>query len=242
MGMLLWRGKRRWAVDRVAASVFAVVSSVLVAASGADYANADAFHGYSIARETTGSGFTGVHVYRVDQAVRGQPATGCSSPFTGNPVYQTQWVIITADARNWRELGTGHQCNDTYRYWFWGYGTNGTWVPLGTKIGIANGQWHFFKIERVFEDTFNRYKFSVDHVIQGTMNSNQTGVRVEVGLESYAQAATVSGHNFTTLQYQQNNGGFVNWQGMDGSRVDPPLCGFWVAAISWRAGQGAGQC
>lgn len=160
-------------------------------------------HGYSVAEETTGGGFTGVHVYRVDQTVQGQPFTGCSSPFQGKPVYQTQWVIITGDALNWRELGTGHQCNDSYRYWFWGYGSNGTWVPLGTQTGITNGQWHFFKIERVFEDTFNRYKFSVDGVVKGALTSNATGVRVEAGLESYADTATVAGHNYTTLHIRR---------------------------------------
>ena len=225
---------------------FLAVLSVVVALLGSSAAPIAATHvaghGHAVAKETTGDGFTGVHVYRVDQAVAGQPSTGCSSPFTGKPVYQTQLVIITADAKNWRELGTGHQCNDSYRYWFWGYGSNGTWVPLGTQSGITNGQWHFFKIERVFEDTFNRYKFRIDGVIKAVMTSNATGPSVEAGLESYADTATVAGHNYTTLQYQKNNGSFFNWVGQDASVVNPPLCGFWVAAISWRAGEGAGQC
>ena len=176
------------------------------------------------------------------QHVVGQPADGCSSPFTGTPVYQTQWVNITADGLNWREIGTGHQCNDTYRYWYWGYGSNGTWHWIGYQTGISNGQWHTFKIDRVFDDTFERYKFRIDGVIKGTLNSNATGEEVLAGLESYAVNATVAGHNYTTLQYQKLDGAFLNWAGKDKSVVNAPLCGSWVAAVSWRAGEGAGQC
>ncbi len=173
----------------------------------------------------------------------GQPSDGCAVPFTATtPVYQSQWINITSDGLNWREIGTGHQCDDTLRYWYWGYGANGTWVSPGWQTGITNGQWHFFKIDRVFEDTFNRSKFRVDGVIKGNMSSNATGQEVYAGLESYANGATVAGHNYTTLQYQKLNGAFFNWVGQDALTVNAPLCGFWVAAVSWKAGEGAGQC
>jgi hypothetical protein len=79
------------------------------------------FHGYSVAREQTGgSGFTGIETSRYDKSVDNVPSGGCVYPYTGTPVYQTQWVILNSGASSWRELGTGHQCEDLMRYWFWG--------------------------------------------------------------------------------------------------------------------------
>lgn len=62
---------------------------------------------------------------------------GCEAHYTGNPVYQTQWMLITSNAQNWIELGTGHQCSDTLGYWFWGYGYLGDWYPQGSLAGQA---------------------------------------------------------------------------------------------------------
>lgn len=73
---------------RMAEALFVAVAVSLVVVGALARADANAFHGYSIARESTGSGFTGVHVYRIDQAVQGQPATG---PLCGFWVAAISW-------------------------------------------------------------------------------------------------------------------------------------------------------
>jgi hypothetical protein len=81
-------GGVRTAAIRMAEALFVAVAVSLVVAGALARADANAFHGYSIARESTGSGFTGVHVYRIDQAVQGQPATG---PLCGFWVAAISW-------------------------------------------------------------------------------------------------------------------------------------------------------
>jgi hypothetical protein len=200
-------------------------------------ASAAGFHGYSQAFERTGgSGFTGLRNYRKDQAVSGLPSSGCSTPFIA-PVYQTQWVILTADALNWMEIGTGHQCNDNYRYWFWGYGDNGAWFPVGTQAGIANGVFHTFEIQRAFDGTRWRFYFKVDGVTKGNVVGSDTGPEVRVGLESYFNNVTVAGYGNTQLKYQKNGGAFSSWAGRDALQVNAPLCGKWISDTSWWAGE-----
>lgn len=228
---------------RALVSALAISFSAALATAGGS-AVASAFHQHSIARENTGSGFTGVQVTRVDKAVTGQPSDGCDGPYRGSPVYQTQWVILNSAGTTWRELGTGHQCNDNYRYWFWGYGVDGTWVSIGIQTGIQNGVEHTFRVQRVFDDSVYRYQWRIDGVLKATMTNSATGPRVEAGLESYAQNATVAGHSYKSLKAQKygSGGDFFDWAGRDASVVHSAMCGFWVTDIRWRAGQGSGQC
>lgn len=168
----------------------------------------------------------------------GIPSTGCSSPYTGNPVHQTQWIIINSGS--WREIGTGHQCNDTYRYWFWGYGLNGTWVSLGYQTGITNGQVRTFEIRRSLLGHENRHVFLVGGAAKANLVSDATGIQVEAGLESYAANANVVYHSYGSLQYQKNNGAFAYWAGKDASSVGSSMCGSWGSSTQWNAGQGGG--
>lgn len=101
-----------------------VIASTLVSNTGV--ATAAVWHSYSAAYEkSAGLGYTGVAGTRADRSVSGLDMSGCSQFFVGQPVYQTEWVNISAG--NWLEFGTGHQCGDTMRYWYWGYGFNNTW-------------------------------------------------------------------------------------------------------------------
>lgn len=195
------------------------------------------FHSYSVGRETTGSGFTGVRSNRYDMAVSDIPDTGCGAPFTGSAVYQTEWVA-SGDGLNWREIGTGHQCHDTYRYWYWAYGVDGGFYPIGEQLGISNGQAHIFKISRAFDGTANRYYFAVDNITKGTLYSERTFARVEAGLESLAGSADVI---FSTglLEYQKNNGAFSDWSGKDAKVVDNNMCGQWNFDTTWQSGEGS---
>jgi len=184
--------------------------------------------------------YTGVKAYRVDEAVSGQPSDGCSVPISGTPVYQPIWVINYDTS--WKELGTGHQCNDTYRYWYWGYGTSsGTFTLLGYQHPISNGSSHTFEISRVYEGR-EMYEWFVDGVEKKYLYSSWTGNEVEVGLESYASGANVVEYLNSSLKYQLNDGTFQNWAGQDGSRVDSNMCGNWSGATAWYSGQGTQGC
>ncbi|MFN8082307.1 MAG: hypothetical protein U0Q19_22330 [Kineosporiaceae bacterium] len=195
------------------------------------------FHEYSTVSESSaGSGYTGVSSARFDQHFTGIPSTGCSSRYSGSPVYQTQWVLLTSDAKNWRELGTGHQCNDTYRYWFWGYGSAGTWYPLGGVSNITNGSTHTFTISRSFTGTSNTYIWTIDSTNRATMTSSASGPYVQAGLESYASAAS-GRYSLTTLRFQRNGGTMSAWAGRDGVTVNSTMCGRWVSDTSRVVGQ-----
>ena len=195
------------------------------------------FHQYSVATENSDTGYTGFQVTRITQAVTGQPQTGCSSPYSGDPVYQTSWLLITSDAQNWDEMGVAHQCNDTYRYYFWGYGENGAWHSLGTLSGALNGTNHTYQVSRSFTGT-NYYDFwTLDGQNKASLLSLQRGAYVQAGLESYSSNATVSGYTNNTLKYQKNEGSFVNWAGRDANIVNPSMCGSWASDTSWNSGE-----
>jgi hypothetical protein len=91
--------------------VFIVSGAISLTVFAAQPAWAVTWHNYSVAFETTFGGFTGLSAYRKDVHVGSQPSTGCSAPYTGGPIYQTEWVS-DSDGQRWLELGTGHQCND----------------------------------------------------------------------------------------------------------------------------------
>jgi hypothetical protein len=217
-------------------AIAACVTFSLVAAVRVD-ANHDGFHRYATGHETTGTGFTGVSTYRRDQAVTGQAADGCSQPFTGHPVYQTMWVRLDSQL-NWRELGTGHQCGDSFRYWYWGYGSNGAWFPIAFQPGVTNGQNHTFKISKA-NITPPKYYFVIDTTTKGSLSSAATFERVAVGLETYASGATVVGYFNSTLKYQKNGGTFVDWVGQDALTLSAGMCGGFVIDTNFESGQGA---
>jgi hypothetical protein len=228
-------GRRRgtWRVRFAFVSVIAVA----IALSPGTAAQAAAFHGYSVGRENTGgSGFTGLQVTRTTTAVTGLPNDGCTGHYTGTPVYQTSWLIITADAQNWDEIGIGHQCNDTNRYQFWGYGENGSWFSLGTAA-TNNGVSHVYKISRSFTGSHYYDFWSIDGVTKASLLSIQRGVRVEAGLESYCQGCHTV-YNNTSLKYQKNEGTFVSWAGRDSTSISGGMCGAWLSDTSWRSGEG----
>jgi hypothetical protein len=193
------------------------------------------FHGYSTASENSALGqYTGIRVTRLDRAVSSQPATGCTQLFSGDPVYQTQWLIITDDAANWLELGTGHQCNDAIRYWFWGVGYLGGWFPLGTQLNITNGESHRFAIRKTGSNTL----WLIDGVTKETQPAS-TGRYISTGLESYSGAAGVNTYTHNTLQRTTNGSQtWVDWAGFDASSVTGAgMCGGWNSATSWRAAE-----
>lgn len=203
--------------------------------------SAASFHQYSHAWENTGGNYTGMQVTRIDRAVTGQPSTGCSAPISGSPVYQTQWFKLPGSG-NYYELGTGHQCNDTYRYWFGGVSINGQWYLVGYLTGRVNGISHVFQIDRVSTGPGTYYYYyRVDGVTRWTSGPNSNvGHTADTGLESYCSTCNVTKYSNSSLR-NLISGTWTPWAGQDGSQVNAPtMCGNWVGPQSWQAGQGTG--
>ncbi|WP_300677720.1 hypothetical protein [Nocardioides sp.] len=193
-----------------------------------------AFHGYSNAIEDNHAGhYTGLQMNRVDRAIT-QGTNGCSTFFSGYPTYQTQWLKVTSTT-NWMELGTGHQCGDTMRYWYWGYGFNGVWYPMGEALGVTAGVSHEFRIARAGTDDWH---FRVDGALKASLAWAVSGAADIVGLESYGPGTTTATYSSTSLKDTLDGGSWQYWGGKNGSRVDTPeMCGGWNSATSWRASE-----
>jgi hypothetical protein len=210
----------------------ATLLTLMMPPTESSYAD-NGFHGYSAAYELSLSGqYTGVQTTRIDQYIFSQPATGCTQNFAGDPVFQSEWILITPDAANWLEIGTGHQCNDQYRYWFSGYGYLGVWVPVAIQVGVVNGQSHAFTIGK----QGSTYYFHRDFTSMGSQQSS-FGSSVSSGLESYASAAIVGTYSHSNLQYIRGTT-YYPWAGFDDSVVDAAqMCGGWNSQTSWRVAE-----
>ena len=199
-------------------------------------ATAASFHGYSHAWESSGN-YAGISNTRIDRAVGGLPSDGCSQPYSGTPVYETMWLQYSPG--NNYELGTGHQCGDQYRYWFWGLSVNSTFYSLGYQTGITNDNSHTFRMDRVLSG-FSGYQiyYRIDGATKKTYPTSAANfVDLDVGLESYCQTCTVSAYSNSSLKFKVNDT-WSNWAGRDGQQVnDPPMCGSWLSDTSWRSGE-----
>lgn len=231
--------QRLWTLFIVVTTAVATLFALRVGVMAPATATAADFHGYSVAGEVTGDGFTGVSVRRIDQSISGIPSVSCSSPFGIDPVYQAQWVYASADQQSWKELGTGHQCNDQYRYWYWGYGVAGEWYAIGWQANIIPNATHTFEISRAFNGTYDKFYFRIDGTTKASQISSASGPAVNAGLESYASAANV-GYNNNALKYQKNGASWVNWNGKDYQLVSGGMCGNWPSGSQWYSGQGSG--
>jgi hypothetical protein len=204
-----------------------------------------AWTGYSFGVEDTGPiGFTGIYVDRKDQAITGQPLDGCTGLYTGSMVYQTQWIMETSDNKNWIEIGTGHQCNDTVRYWFWGFGQNLTYYEVGHQTGISDGTFHTFEINRHNPGTGETFYYLIGGVTKGHVASVPTdyGYQVRAGLESHSSSATVPAHYYSPLEYQKNDGPFYYWLGQDSNVVWSGMSGKFTSDTTWCAAETLGVC
>lgn len=199
-------------------------------------ASATVLHAYSTSRESSaGVLYSGMQHVHTDVAVYNQPATGCSQYFTGEPVYQTSWVLLNSPYFDWLEFGTAHQCNDGLKFWFWGYGEQGIWHPLGISCCIANGGTNTFTMNYVSSTGRWQWLFSGTYLTD--IYWPVRGKYVEQGLESYSQAATVYYYGDSSLQYKYSTGGWQSWAGNDSSSVGTGMCGYWTGATTWNAGK-----
>ncbi len=221
-----------------------LVSAVLIAAIRAPSVSAAGFHQYAHAWDNSAgsTAYTGLSVYRPDVTISGIPSDGCSSPITGTPVYQTEWLYALSPA--YLELGTGHQCGDSFAYWFWGYqAAGGGWHLLGYQM-ISTRSNHTFQIETDPCSGHYCYVFKVDGTIKNQDLSGSHGSNVDTGLESYTPSAVVQAYSHGSLAYRLNDGtSWTSWSGEDGSQVNTPtMCGHWANPTTWHAAENVVGC
>jgi hypothetical protein len=66
---------------------------------------------------------------------------------------------------------------------------------------------------------------------------------VTAGLESYDSTAHVLAFQDSALAYTTNGGGWKNWAGEDSTGMDGGvMCGHWVSATNWQAGEHSTPC
>lgn len=101
-------------------AAFALVAIILADPTTVSATHTD-FHGYSIARENSrGNTYVGVSVTRPENNPGNLPADGCSQFFSGHPVYQTQWVVLSGRYRwiefgNWNVAGVAEAGLESYQ-------------------------------------------------------------------------------------------------------------------------------
>ena len=189
------------------------------------------FHAYSVGFDSSASSYSGVKVYRKDLSLN--PSTGC--------VYQPIWVGNAAYQTN--ELGseyggTSKGCEGANDTWYWGYQTNKTtFIPGGTRA-MTPGQTHYFSIYYYL----GYYYFYVDSTLMYDRYFNQYFAYADAGLESYDSAVSVAPFPDSSLQYTLSGGSWTNWSGEDTQTVNSPLCGRWISATDWQAGENQSSC
>ena len=199
-----------------------------------------AIHEYSTAREYDNSGnlsYTAMYVQNVSKAVNDQPATGCSDPLTGDPVYQPHWVEQLGGDLVWVELGTGHQCMDLLRYHYWGWGDSSSgWHLRGYQTGVTNGTNYHFKVLHVYvSGTGWVWQYKIDGTQVGFQRDSRKATFLTTGLETYCEGCTVFYHAYKNMQYK-TDGRWTDWDGDDGTAGDG-MCGYWATPNKWKAAQ-----
>ena len=121
------------------------------------------------------------------------------------------------------------------RYWYWGYGYNNVWHPLGQVANVVAGDSHEFRIARAGS---NDWHFRVDGTLRGSLAWGVVGVSEEVGLESYGPGTITPKYVSKSMQDTLDGGSWQYWGGQNGSEVDAPeMCGGWDSNTAWRASE-----
>lgn len=188
------------------------------------------WQGYSIAYESTNGPFYGAEVTRPDQSV------GCSG--VGHPIFRPLWVRNSA---GWIEVGTGHCVRtgggSTEAYWYWGYNSGSGWQWVGTRTATP-GQTHRFEL---FRHSPCRWQFTVDTTViaWGIVNWCTGGSRVDAGLESYSEQASVWPFNSSSLRvFDATPWAWRYFNGYQSNSPQYPMCGRYMNVNTWRASEG----
>jgi hypothetical protein len=200
-----------------------------------------AFHAYSYMQEWSSPyAYTGLYARRPETPVSGSPYSGCSTvPYSYQPVYFTQWVSINPGV-DWLEIGTGHQCSNDMKYWFWGYGWQGNWYPLGEEWnGIYFNEYHYFEVYRVATTWY----WYINGLNRDTMYWNAVGTRVRVGMESWNGHTTTPWTTIDTMNKTISEGPYTPLS-YTSTVVNTQMCGQPLSANSYQARERAatGTC
>lgn len=213
---------------QLATALVAFVLVLALAIASGHEADADfGFHHYSVGREVASGTnvYTGSNQVRDDVSITYIPSTGCSGPYAGDPVYQSQWVV---NGSNWLEEGTGHQCNDTFRYWYWGFGFNGVWHSVGwTPMGTPPSTHRFYQ----YRGANCLWSTNIDYTqFDNSLSWCITGTLVQTGTESYSVSAVVPIHQNNQLMVSVNFAPYSAWSGRDWQNVETSygMCGGWI--------------
>jgi len=169
-------------------------------------------------------------------------ATGCGSNdwYTGNVVYQTQW-LQSDDASLWLEFGTGHQCDNTRIYRYWGYGQSGVWHSIAHNL-IPGDTVHLYRIvEATDSPSVWWWRLDGNNTYGAYLSQFTHFANAVAGVESWAPNGYVKPHFNYDLAYQEDGRStWVDWAGKDGHddfSANVAMCGFWDSATSWKAGE-----
>jgi hypothetical protein len=219
---------------RFKAIVLAAVLVVVIA----DPAHATSFHQYARGWESSTGNYKGLSVDHKDAV--GQdidvPNDGCSHYYTGSPIYQTQWLQSSDNPTSeWVEIGTGHQCNNTFLYRFMDYSDNGVFHSLNTFM-ISGGDFHTFRIVR--DDSLGVWEFKVDGDVKNVLTWSRASFPLAAtGVESYASSGFITSLHHYNLQYQGSAGTWNDWSGRDLKDAGSSMCAKWSSDTSIEVGQ-----
>lgn len=189
-------------------------------------------HTFSVGEEKDlGYGYTGMRVQR--SVLSTVVLTGCPSW----PAYDTMWVK-TADG--YTEIATAYKgCEGIHTIFGIAHGYN--WEELADfeSVGTSYGA-HTFKLSQ--DSATRKWSYIVDGFNYLTVAAADSGTAYELDalLESYDDGIYAPVHNLHDLKYERSwSGNWVYWTGKDDKSVDnPPLCGRWALASSWRVAEG----
>lgn len=223
----------------------ALLASTGMTGIGTGEAQEAGFHAYSYALENNTWGLaSGLSAERRRPEFASVSPYGCSAPYSGNPIYQTQWIDFTGTGLNWLEIGSGHQCNEDYVYNFFGYGYQNEYYSVASNQVNPTNDLHTYAILRAGSGGY-MWQYKIDGEVRQTTNAfyGQGGYQVKVGLESYYSPGQAGPVSHQLLKYAAAPPGttnpYVDWDGRDFSSVDTAkgMCGRWVNDTQWREGQ-----
>jgi hypothetical protein len=199
-------------------------------------------HRHSIAQELSALvPYTAISTYRPESSFTVSLGTNCSQALFKAPVvYQPIWVIVSAAAPNWLEIGTGHQRGTSgyCRYRYWGMFVPGFgWFPLGSEILPGGSGGPTKQIFRKACGVDYCWEFWIGGSKKADVIYNYGGDYVQAGLETYDLAAVAPSHTYGSLQFRIDHTTWLPWSGKDHEFVAAPLCGRWDSATQWRAGE-----
>lgn len=188
---------------------------------------------YSVAWETTGSGFTGAKVYRYDRWIR-----WCPESQSGWQYGQNLW--IDKPGGDWLELDTHHSCRTGLHRWIWGIGYDDNFNWLGVDDIGAPGTTHSFSIHR--SPGTNVYYFQIDGYNKDSIFWQTSFEQAKAGIESLVDGAAIDKFSNDKLRWMKSTdpGTWYAWSGKDAHSLDAQMCGYWLDSDTWQSGQGDG--